>query len=185
MGQSEQNGSCSDQWSHFPSSLDCYLASFEPYLLLMLMHMSLLHAQLLWNKFSHKRSRIWKPVVTYSWYTLYILFSDWCAQYITWYTRHIISNVTFTFWKTWYNHFSCVIPGISHEKRSLIKNFFSQLLVSMQHHRNSSILEYHICAVQSSFVLELSRFSRFAMELVNQWDNEYEKSYSKLVIKKC
>ena len=42
MGQVEQNGSRSDQWSRFPLRLDCYLASFKPYLLLLLIHISLL-----------------------------------------------------------------------------------------------------------------------------------------------
>ena len=167
MGQSEQNGSRWDHWSHFPSRLDRYLASFEPYLLLMLMHMSLLllnyfelsfltKGQIYGSRLSHILDI---PSIPF--------FPIWCAQYITWYTRYIISDVTFTFWKTWYNDFKCIVPGISHEKRSLTKNFFSRLPVSMLHHRNSSILECHICAVQSSFALEPSRFSRFAKELVN------------------
>ena len=56
-------------------------------------------------------------------YLVYCFFSIWYTQYITWYTRHIISNANFTFWKTWYNDYKCVIPGISQEKISL-KNFF-------------------------------------------------------------
>ena len=168
MGQSEQNGSRPDHWSHFPSHLNCYLASFKLYLLLMLMHMSLLllnyfelsfltKGQIYGSRLSHILDI---PSIPF--------FPIWCAQYITWYTQYIIFNVTFTFWETWYNNFKCVVVGISHEKRSLMKNFFSRLRVSMLHHRNSSIPEWQICAVQRSFVLELSRFSRFAMELVNR-----------------
>ena len=131
MSPSEQNGSRSDHWSHFPSRLDRYLASFKPYLLLVLMHMSLL----LLNYFE------------LSFLTSISFFPIWCAQYITWYARYIISNVTFTFWKTWYYDFKCVVPGISHEKRSLTKNFFNRLPVSMLHHRNSSILGMpHLCS---------------------------------------
>ena len=147
MGQSEQNGSRSDHWYHFPSRLDCCLASFKPYLLLMMMHMSLL----LLNYF--ELSFLTNGQVCGSWLSHILdvpstpFLPIWCVQYITWYTRHIISNVTFTFWKTWYNDFKCVVLGISHEKRSLAKNIFSRLPLSMLHHRNSLILECHICAV--------------------------------------
>ena len=50
------------------------------------------------------------------------VFLVWYSQNIIWYTWYIISNVTFTFWKTWYNNYKFVMPGISHEKLGL--NFF-------------------------------------------------------------
>ena len=95
------------------------------------------------------------------------VFLVWYSQNIIWCTWYIISNVTFTFWKTWYNNYKFVMPGISHEKLGL-KFFFCWLTISMLIHRNSSILQGHICTVQSSFVLELSRFSRFAIDLANR-----------------
>ena len=35
------------------------------------------------------------------------------------------SNANFTFWKTWYNDYKCVTPGISQEKISFKKNFLA------------------------------------------------------------
>ena len=52
-----------------------------------------------------------------------MIFSIWYIQYITWYTWYIISSVNFTFWKTWYNHYKCIIPGILHKKLSSTKTF--------------------------------------------------------------
>ena len=72
MGQSEQNGTGSDQRSHFPSRLDCYLAGLKPYLLLLLKHMTLLLLNyfelnfiLGTTFFPDERSNLWKGVATY------------------------------------------------------------------------------------------------------------------------
>ena len=55
---------------------------------------------------------------------VYRLFPIW----YTWYTWFIISHVTFTFWKTWYDDYKCMIPGLLHEKLSLKIFLASSLL---------------------------------------------------------
>ena len=95
-GSIRANGSRSDQWSHFCLRLDHCLASFKPYLLLLLMHMSLLlliFVQL--NSIFLLCFSLAKVQIYGSWLSHILdipsimIFSIWCIQYITWYTPHL------------------------------------------------------------------------------------------------
>ena len=115
-----------------------WLASFEVYLLLLLIHMSLLlfnysELSFILLSFSLTKGQIYGSRLSH---ILNIpstsAFPIWYTQYITCYTRYIISNVNFIFWKIWDNDSKCVIPAVLH---------------SMLHLKNSSILECHIRAI--------------------------------------
>ena len=141
--------------------MDRYLLRLKSYLLLLLIHMTLLiHT---YNTFDTFDTYNYFELNYFSYYVfprrkakfmeggchiflIYLVdcfFLIWYTQYITWYIPYIISNANFTSWKTWYNDCKSVIPGILHKKNRLTKKYFRKLPVFMLHHRNFSIHECH------------------------------------------
>ena len=123
---------------------------------------------------SLKKNLTWKP--DYEIRLSHILdipsisvFPIWYTRYIISYTRYIISNVTFTFWSPVITITKCVMLGILHEKHGSTKKLAdSKFPCYLTEKMNSSILECLIRAVCSYFILKLSGFCSFVMELANR-----------------
>ena len=131
--------------------MDLYLLRLKSYLLLLLIHMTLLiHTYNTFDTYNYFELNYFSYYV-FPWRKvkfmeggchIFLIYLVDCF-FLIWYTPSIISNANFTSWKTWYNDCKWVVPGILHKKNRLTKKYFRKLSVFMLHHRNFSIHECH------------------------------------------